>query len=90
MLRRHIWPFLAQADLPRIRLHDMRHTAATLLLGPVPTKVASEYLGHSTTGITENTYQRVLPGMQSQVAAVMDALLAVLDPSPSIDFATTE
>lgn len=55
MLRRQFWPFLAQAGLPRIRFHDLRQTAATLLLRPVPTKVASEYLGHSTTGITENT-----------------------------------
>lgn len=65
MLRRQFWPFLSQAGLPRIRFHDLRHTAATLLLGPVPTKVASEYLGHSSTGITENTYQHVIPGMQS-------------------------
>lgn len=90
MLRRQFWPFLAQTDLPRIRFHDLRHTAATLLLGPVPTKVASEYLGHSNTGITENTYQHVLPGMQAQVAAVMDTLLGDLDPSSSIDAAATE
>lgn len=90
MLRRQFWPFLAQAGLPRIRFHDLRQTAATLLLRPVPTKVASEYLGHSSTGITENTYPHVLPGMQAQVAAVMDTLLADLDPGPSIDLAATE
>jgi integrase len=79
MLRRQYWPFLERAGLPRIRFHDLRHTAATLLLGPVPSKVTSEYLGHSNTGITENTYQHVLPGMQAQVAVVMAALLSEVD-----------
>ena len=57
------------AGLPRIRLHDLRHTHATLLLkaGEV-TKVVTERLGHSTTAYTQDTYQHVLPGMQRGAA----------------------
>ncbi len=57
------------AGLPQIRLHDLRHTHATLLLkaGEV-TKVVTERLGHSTTAYTQDTYQHVLPGMQRGAA----------------------
>ena len=51
--------------LPRIRLHDLRHTAATLALGAgVHPKVVSERLGHSSIAITLDTYSHVLPSMQ--------------------------
>src|SRR5271154_5506835 len=49
---------VTQSGLPRIRLHDLRHTHATLLLkAGVPIKVVSERLGHSTPGFTMATYQ---------------------------------
>ena len=55
---------VATLDLPRLRLHDLRHTHATLLLkAGVPIKVVSERLGHATPGFTMATYQHVLPGM---------------------------
>ena len=58
-----------QADLPRIRLHDIRHTHATLLLkAGENTKVVTERLGHSTTAYTQDAYQHVLPGMQRDAA----------------------
>ena len=67
---------LRAADLPSRRFHDLRHTAATLmLLGNVPAKVVSETLGHSTIAITLDIYSHVLPDMQAQAASVMDALL---------------
>ena len=48
--------------VPRLRLHDLRHTHATLLLkAGVPIKVVSERLGHATPGFTMATYQHVLP-----------------------------
>src|SRR5262249_36391506 len=47
-----------RARVPRIRLHDLRHTHATLLLqAGVPVKVVSERLGHSKTSITQDVYQ---------------------------------
>ena len=65
-----------QSGLPRIRLHDLRHTHATLLLkARVPIKVVSERLGHSTPGFTMATYQHVLPGMQAEAAKTFAALL---------------
>ena len=67
---------VSQSGLPRIRLHDLRHTHATLLLkAGVPIKVVSERLGHSTPGFTMATYQHVLPGMQAEAAKTFAALL---------------
>jgi len=69
-----------RSGLPRIRLHDLRHTHATLLLkAGVPIKVVSERLGHSTPGFTMATYQHVLPGMQAEAAKTFAELL---DPLP--------
>ncbi len=51
---------LVQAGLRRIRLHDLRHTAASLLLAQgVPARVVTEILGHSQISITLNTYTHV-------------------------------
>jgi integrase len=67
---------VTQSGLPRIRLHDLRHTHATLLLkAGVPIKVVSERLGHSTPGFTMATYQHVLPGIQAEAAKTFAALL---------------
>jgi integrase len=63
-------------DLPRIRLHDLRHTHATLLLKEgVPPKVVSERLGHSSVAFTMQVYQHVLPGMQADAAATFGELV---------------
>jgi Site-specific recombinase XerD len=54
-----------RAKLPTVRLHDLRHTHATLMLAAgVPVKVVSERLGHSTVAFTMEVYQHVLPGDQ--------------------------
>ena len=56
---------LKKAGLPDIRLHDLRHSAATLLLSVgVHPKVVQEILGHSQISITMDVYSHVLPGMQ--------------------------
>ena len=64
------------AGVPGIRVHDLRHTAATLLLraGRHPKEV-SERLGHATVGITLDTYSHVLPDMQEEAAEAMSALM---------------
>ncbi len=68
---------LAAAGLPKIRFHDLRHTAATLMLARgVHPKVASEMLGHSTVAITLDLYSHVTPTMQREAARAIDALLA--------------
>jgi integrase len=69
-------PLLKRANLPHIRFHDLRHTAATLaLLQKVPVKVVSEMLGHASVAITLDIYSHVLPSMQEDAAAAMEAAL---------------
>ena len=68
---------VAAAPVPRLRLHDLRHTHATLLLkAGVPIKVVSERLGHATPGFTMATYQHVLPGMQAEAARTFASIIA--------------
>ncbi len=77
LLRRSFAPLLERAGLPHIRFHDLRHTAATLMLGRgVHPKIVSEMLGHATIAITLDTYSHVLPTMQAGAAAKLDALLS--------------
>jgi integrase len=65
--------FVKSAGVPRIRFHDLRHTAATLLLlQGVHVKVVSEMLGHSSVAVTLDLYGHVLPDMQQQAADAMD------------------
>lgn len=66
---------LKRANLPRIRFHDLRHTHATiLLLKGVHAKIVQERLGHSTIGITIDTYSHVLPSMQEEVSQKLNQL----------------
>jgi len=66
---------LAAAGLPKMRFHDCRHTAATLLLSKgVHPKVVSEMLGHSTITLTLDTYSHLVPVLHQQAAATMDAV----------------
>src|SRR5215213_9596037 len=63
------------ADLPAIRFHDMRHTAATILLSRgVHVKLVSELLGHATIVLTLDTYSHLIPAMHGGAAAAMDAV----------------
>jgi integrase len=62
--------------LPPLRFHDLRHTAATLLLlQGIHPKIVAEMLGHSTISITLDTYSHVLPDMQRDASAALDRLL---------------
>lgn len=68
------------ADLPTIRIHDLRHTWATLALkAGVDVKVVSERLGHASTTITRDIYQHVIKGMQSDAAEAVAS--AIFGPS---------
>jgi integrase len=76
LTHRHFRKILLAAGLPTIRLYDLRHTAATLMLSAgVNPKVASERLGHSTITLTMDTYSHVLPDMQQDAIDRVDALL---------------
>ena len=74
--RRHFHPILKAAGLERIRVYDLRHTCATLLLaaGEHP-KIVSERLGHASVTLTLDTYSHVLPDMQEGAAKKLEDLL---------------
>lgn len=58
---------LVEAGLPHRPFHNLRHSAATLLLSMgVPLKVIQEILGHSNFAITANVYTDVLPSLQKE------------------------
>ena len=68
-------PLLKRAGLPNIRLHDLRHTCATLMLCEgVHIKLVQELLGHATISITLDTYSHLLPGMGDETAWAMDRI----------------
>jgi integrase len=73
---KHFDRLVARAGVPRIRLHDCRHTAATVMLEQgVPLKAVTERLGHSSTQITSDLYQHVGETMQEEAAAKLGAAL---------------
>lgn len=69
---------LKAAGLPRITFHDLRHSCASLMLANgVSPRVVMEQLGHSDIRLTMNTYTHVIPELQVEAAAKVDAMLAV-------------
>ena len=81
---RSLMRVLKKAGLPHIRFHDLRHTAATLLLSArVNPKVVSEMLGHASITITLDIYAHVLPDMQQDAATAIGRLLL---PSPDLGY----
>lgn len=67
---------LRRAGVREVRLHDARHTAASLLLlQGVPARVVMEILGHSQVGLTLNTYSHVAPELARDAAERMGAAL---------------
>ncbi len=77
LLRRHFKPILTAAKLPEMRVYELRHSAASILLalGENP-KVVQERLGHRDVGLTLNTYSHVVHGLQQQATARMAQALA--------------
>jgi len=76
LLGRYFRPLLGRADLPPIRLHDLRHTCATILLmaGKHP-KYVQELLGHASISITLDTYSHVIEGMDGGLGDAMNEAL---------------
>ncbi|MDO8690228.1 MAG: tyrosine-type recombinase/integrase [Dehalococcoidia bacterium] len=76
LLRRYFSPLLKKAGLSHIRFHDLRHSAATLLLSQgINAKVIQEMLVHSSNALTLDTYSHVLPTMQREAREDMEAIL---------------
>ncbi len=75
-LARKFKSILDEAGLAPIRLYDLRHTGATFaLVADVPPKVVSEQLGHASAAFTLDVCSHVLPHMQEQAAARVEAVL---------------
>jgi integrase len=73
---RHFKKALKDAGLPDIRVHDLRHSHASLLLASgVNPKLVQERLGHSSTTLTMDTYSHVIPSLGEEVARKMDDLM---------------
>jgi integrase len=72
----HFQLLLAKAGLPKIRLHDLGHLCASLLLANgVSPKVIQERLGHSSISITLDIYSHILPSMQSDATSKLERML---------------
>jgi integrase len=75
----------AATGAPQIRLHDLRHLHATLALAAgVAPRVLADRLGHSTTAVTTDTYQHVLPDLDHDAARRV-AELVFADPPPTTE-----
>jgi integrase len=68
--------------LPSVRLHDLRHTHATLALAAgVPTRILSGRLGHSAVAVTTDIYQHAIPDLE---AAFAEQIASLVDASPAV------
>jgi integrase len=76
-MRRQFRGLAAKAEVRQIRIHDMRHTAASLMIATgVNMKVVSETLGHSSIRVTLDLYAHLLDEQKEQLADQLDRLLA--------------
>jgi len=74
---KHFQRLLINAGVPKVRLHDMRHLHATLLLQRgIPAKLVQERLGHSSITMTLDLYSHVTPEMQKLAAESLNGLLS--------------
>ena len=90
-LIRRFKDLLKVAELPNIRVHDLRHTHATLLLlRGVHPKVVSERLGHADITTTLKIYSHVIPTLQEVVAGTIEDILEKLPPQNKADLSVKE
>ncbi len=80
---KHFQRLCERAGLPRIRLHDLRHSHASLLLKKnIHPKVVQERLGHSSITMTLDLYSHLTPGLQKEAADVLGDIFKVKESSP--------
>jgi len=74
--KRNFAKILEKADLTGLRLYDLRHSTATLLLSEgINPKIVSERLGHASIVLTLDTYSHVLPDMQKEATSKLGQML---------------
>jgi integrase len=75
-VRRDFRKLLEVSGLPKVRFHDLRHTAASLMLNHgIPVLIVSKRLGHSKPSITLDVYGHLIPSRQEEAAQLMDNLM---------------
>lgn len=76
-IRRAFRKLLEVSGLPKIRFHDLRHTAASWMLNHgIPVLIVSKRLGHSKPSITLDVYGHLIPSKQEEAAQLMDDLMS--------------
>jgi len=76
-IRRYFRRLLKASGLKKIRFHDLRHTAASLMLNQgIPVLIVSKRLGHSKPSITLDVYGHLIPSRQEEAAQLMDKLMS--------------
>jgi integrase len=87
----HFQALAMQAGLPAIRLHDLRHTNASLALAAgIDIKVVSERLGHSTMAVTADLYTHVVPSLGRDAAKRIAGLLTNGSQADAYEMPTSE
>jgi integrase len=90
-LRREFNRVLDKAGLPRIRFHDLRHTAASIMLShKVPVVIVSKILGHSKPSVTTDIYYHFLPSSNDEATKLMDDLTPIAMEFSSISIVDEE
>lgn len=83
--RKRFWqPAVAQAGLAPLRIHDLRHTCASLAIAAgADVKVLQRMLGHASAALTLDRYGHLLPGQAESVAERLDLLARAAEPAPT-------
>ena len=79
-LMRDFYKVLDKSNLPKIRFHDIRHTAASLMINKgIPIVVVSKILGHSKPSVTLNIYSHCVSELQQEAAKVMEEITTPIE-----------
>lgn len=77
-----------QAGLPVIRFHDLRHTAASLMLNKgIPVYIVSRRLGHSKASITLDVYVHLISDINAGAAKLIDDFITPIEIKPGVQTA---
>jgi integrase len=75
--KRHWLSLLERAGLPKLRMYDLRHSAASLMLAlGISPKVVAEMLGHASVQLTLDTYSHTTPTLHRDAVRQLNDLLA--------------
>ena len=89
--RKILHRILAKAGIPNVRVHDLRHTCATLLMmSGVNPKVVQEILGHSNINVTLGTYSHTMPSMKRLAADSLGSFVAASKTEPAKDVSSKD